>query len=199
MPPTAALLDEDPDGPLDRVVGAHCVKVKVGRRDLDAEVDLLRQVRRALPDGAELRLDANRAFTLDDAVAFAGAAGEAPAFIEEPVRDPADLPTFCERTGWRVALDETLLDPAGAMLQTHPMVAAWVVKPALLGVHRTVSLFDAAPDHVACVVSSSFEGLVGLGLLMELAEVAPGRPAPGLGTLDWFAGEGRTSRWKVVR
>jgi O-succinylbenzoate synthase len=199
MPPTCRLLDQGPDDPLDGVVGAGCVKLKIGRRDPAAEQALVRRVQSMLPAGGELRLDANRAFTLDEAVTFAAGIDDAPGFIEEPLRDPRDLPEFWRRTGWPVALDETLHDPAHADLRSNEAVAAWVIKPALLGLAPTLALFDAAPEHVACVVSSSFEGLVGLGLLMELAEVAPGHPAPGLGTVDWLAGDGRTSRWTVVR
>lgn len=199
LPPTALLVDQDPDAPLDHLSGARCVKVKVGRRALDDELALLARVRTTLPSDAELRLDANRAFTLDQAVAFAAAVGTAPSSIEEPVSDPRELASFIARTGWPVALDETLHEPAHARLRGLDGVVAWVVKPALLGVHGTLALFDQAPEGVVCVVSASFEGPVGLGLLMELAEVAPGCPAPGLGTINWLADNGSTSRWTTVR
>lgn len=199
MPPTARLIDQDPDASLERVIGARCVKVKVGRRDREAEVALVRKIRRILPADAELRLDANRAFTVDEAVAFAKAVDLTPAYIEEPLADPGGLSDFVATSGWPVALDESLHEPEHAELATHDGVVAWVLKPARLGVHRTLQWFDRAPAGTACVISSSFEGLVGLGLLMELATVAPGHPAPGLGTVDWFAGEGRTTRWTAIR
>ncbi|MEZ4386993.1 MAG: enolase C-terminal domain-like protein [Candidatus Krumholzibacteriia bacterium] len=199
MPPTALLVDQDPTEPLDHLSGVRCVKVKVGRRALDAELALLARVRATVAADAELRLDANRAFTLDEAVAFTAAVGEAPASIEEPLRDPRELPEFIARTGWPVALDESLHEPSLRHLRTVDGVVAWVIKPTLLGVYHTLALFDQAPAGVACVVSASFEGPVGLGLLMELAEVAPGCPSPGLGTVHWLADDGHASRWTEVR
>ncbi|MBD3222641.1 hypothetical protein GF314_15510 [bacterium] len=199
MRPTAILVDQDPGAPLEQLIGTTCAKVKIGRRPLAAEAALIRDVRRTLPDHAEIRLDANRAFTLDEAIDLASAVDLVPACIEEPLRDPAEMPVFHERTGWPLALDETLHEPGHADLATGPGVVAWVLKPARLGIHDTLAAFDRAPEDVACIVSSCFEGLVGLGLLMELAEVAPGHPAPGLGTVDWFADEGRTSRWTTIR
>lgn len=199
LPPTALLVDQDPGRPLGFLSGARCAKVKVGRRPLADEMTLVREVRAALPASAELRLDANRAFTLDQAVAFVEAVGEAPAFIEEPLADPAELLEFVARTGWNVGLDETLHEDLHRELGHADGVAAWVLKPALLGVGPTLALFDAAPDGVACIVSACFEGPVGLGLLMELAAVAPGLPHPGLGTVHWLADDGKASRWTEVR
>ena len=198
LPDSAVLVDRAPDASLDDLAGAGCVKVKVGRRDREAERHLLVRLREVLPPGAEVRLDANRAFDLESAVAFARAVDRAPAFIEEPVRDTDDLPAFVARTGWPVALDETLHEHPPDALSDLPGVTAWVVKPALLGVHGTLALFDHAPPGVACVVSAAFEGPVGLDLLQTLARVAPGRPAPGLGTRAWLGATVATTRWREV-
>lgn len=197
-PPSSLLLDQDPDAPLDHLAGTRCVKVKVGRRDHESERRLLARVHEVLPPDAELRLDANRAFTLDDAVALADDVGFTPAYIEEPLHDPRDVDAFITRTGWPVALDESLHEPEHADLRFHDGVTAWVVKPALLGVSHTLDLFDRAPADVACVVSSSFEGPVGLDLLATLSHVAPGSPAPGLGTAAWFADTDHTTPWTEI-
>lgn len=198
LPITARLIDQDPGGDLSHLAQVPAVKVKVGRRTPDQEAALLEEVRQALPEDAEVRLDANRALTLDQAVALTERCPITPSFIEEPLIDPTELPAFAERTGWPVALDESLHDPALADLHTADFVAAWVIKPALLGLWPTLKRFEQAPDHVACVVSACFDGPVGLGLLMELAEVAPGHPAPGLGTVFWLADDGKPTPWKKV-
>jgi O-succinylbenzoate synthase len=198
LPDSAVLVDRAPDAALDDLAGARCVKVKVGRRDRAAECRLLARLQEVLPAGAELRLDANRAFDLESAVAFAAAVAPAPAFIEEPVRDPDDLPAFVARTGWSVALDETLHDHPPDALSDLPGVSAWVVKPALLGVHGTLALFERTPPGVVCVVSAAFEGPVGLDLLATLARAAPGRPAPGLGTRAWIGATDAATPWREV-
>ncbi|HOX24276.1 MAG TPA: o-succinylbenzoate synthase [Candidatus Krumholzibacteria bacterium] len=172
------------------LAGRGCLKAKVGRDDRQREVARLRELRHALGDAAELRLDANRAFTLDEALAFADAVRDLhPRWIEEPLRDPRELPAFATRSGLAVALDETLREPDGADFAIADGVVAWVLKPALFGVHGTLEAFRraaAAPGRPVCVVSSSFEGPRGLTLLGVLARCAPGRPAPGLGTARWL-------------
>ena len=175
-----------------------CLKAKVGRRDRRDELAALRALRRALGDAAELRLDANRAFTLAEALAFAAEVRDLrPRWIEEPLRDPRELPAFAAGSGLAVALDETLREPDHADLAAAPGVAAWVLKPALLGVGGTLAAFRRAAARTAgpvCVVSASFEGPRGLALLSTLARCAPGGPAPGLGTARWL-GEGRPEPW----
>ena len=193
------------DGGLEDVTaistGTHCVKVKVGRRDLAEEVAVLQRLRARLGNAAEIRLDANRAFTLDEALAFAAAVREVdPVWIEEPLRDVTAIPEFLARSGLPVALDETLHEIQHAKLASAAGVAAWVLKPALLGVGGTLDAFTRAtrsPNRPCCVVSSSFEGPCGLELLGALAGCAPGLPAPGLGTARWF-GDGQPEPWVVV-
>ncbi len=189
-PPSCGLVDRDL-ADLDPGLAAHrCLKVKVGRRAMHTEVAIVHALRRVLGDHAELRLDANRAFSLEDALDFAHEVASArPVWIEEPLRDPSQLPQFTARTGLRVALDESLHEPEHAALAAADGVAAWVLKPALLGLLGTVELFGralVAPNRPQCVVSSSFEGRLGLETLRFLANCAPGLPAPGLGTGEWL-------------
>ena len=194
------------DGGLEDVTaistGTHCLKVKVGRRDLAEEVAVLQRLRARLGHAAEIRLDANRAFTLDEALSFAAAMREVnPVWIEEPLRDVTAMPEFLAQSGLPVALDETLHEPEHANLASLAGVAAWVLKPALLGVGGTLDAFTRAaesPNQPCCVVSSSFEGPCGLELLGALAGCATGLPAPGLGTARWF-GDGEPQPWVVVR
>lgn len=207
-PPTSALFDgrledllEAFDGPL---AGARCVKLKVGRRDLESELRLVRGLRHALGPEGEIRLDANRAFGLQEALEFAeGVRPCAPVWIEEPLRSPLALPDFLERAGLAVAVDETLLERDHAHLAYADGVVAWVLKPSLLGLRETLEHFRRALAHPArpvCVVSSCFEGFTGLGLLRSLARCAPGRPAPGLGTARWLSGfDEPLDAWTRVR
>lgn len=177
----------------------RCVKIKVGRRDPAAEIDLVRSARSLGGPGLEIRLDANRAFTLEEATAFLSeVAACRPRWIEEPLHDPNAIPALVARTGVRVALDETLHEPRADALGHAPGVVAWVLKPARLGVIGTLAAFERA-GGIACVVSSSFESPRGLRLLETLARCAPGRVAPGLGTADWFTGAHEIVKdWTVV-
>ena len=192
-PASAGLLAGDPDSWLARVQaqrGTAVWKAKVGRFPPAREAAALLELRAVLGPRAELRLDANRAFSLEAAREFQRACGElAPRWIEEPLTDPAGLAAWREGGGWPVALDESL--PAdGPSAELSRGVAAWVLKPQGLGLSRTLAAFDLAARQAAppaCVISSSFESPRGLIPLAHLARLAPGLPAPGLGTRAWFA------------
>ncbi len=188
------------DGDEESVRRAACVKVKVGRRDRDTDISLLRSLRARLGEDVEIRLDANRAFTLHDAVALAEALPDLrPSFIEEPVHDPTDLAAFMMLTGWSVALDETLLEMQHLRL-VNTLPAAWVIKPSQWGIRGALGQFRAAlnhPEQPTCIVSSSFEGPRGLAVLDALASCAPGHPAPGLGTTSWFGAPER-GEWMAI-
>ncbi|MFB6271370.1 MAG: enolase C-terminal domain-like protein, partial [Salinibacter sp.] len=77
VPLNALLTDPVENGPEQarslREQGYRAVKVKVGRAPIEQEIDALRQVRRVLGEGIDLRADANRAWSFDEAVHFAEA------------------------------------------------------------------------------------------------------------------------------
>lgn len=196
-PASAGLLAGDPGGWAAAVAAAPeraCWKAKVGRGDPVREQGALRGLRAARP-ALELRLDANRAFTLAEARAWQSACpGLAPAWIEEPLADPRDLPAWRAAGGWPAALDESL---GGLAPAEEERAAAWVLKPQVLGLGEVLRRFArAAPRGIPCVVSSCFEGAPGLRALAALAALAPGRPAPGLGTAEWLGRSPAAGPWR---
>ena len=80
--------------------GCRAVKLKVGSRPVAEDVDLTGAVRSVIGDGMELRLDANRSWSLEQAVEFGRAVGDTNIeYLEEPLRDPAHLADFFNATG----------------------------------------------------------------------------------------------------
>lgn len=157
----------------------RAVKVKVGRGDLDDEIKLVRDVRKALGAGPELRLDANRAWTVEEATAFAeGIRGSGLTYIEEPLQDPTGLPALWMDTGLPIALDETLQVPEGQAF-VRGWVAAVVIKPSLVGgIGRTLQLASLARSVGARpVISSAYESGIGLRGLVALAAATGAEPA----------------------
>ena len=187
----AALLAGDPrDWParLDEAIdgGYGTVKLKVGRVDLSDEIAALGALPARLRPGVVLRFDANRAWSLDDALRFADAARDLPVeFVEEPLADPSDLEEFARRSGLPMALDETIHSGPAFRPADWPFVIAWVLKPTLVGgIVRSLGLAaTAAAQGVRTVISSSYETGVGLRHLVSLACALPGVPtAAGLDT-----------------
>lgn len=164
------------------------VKVKVGRAELQQDIRRVRQLMDEHP-GIIFRLDANRAWRLEDAVTFARAVeNERLAFIEEPLRDFADYESFDQQTAVGFALDESLVDYAPWPWKN---LRALVIKPTLLGGFSVVDeLIQWAFDHDRyAVISSMYESGVGIRRLAAMAaERTPDVPA-GLDTYSRLAGD----------
>ena len=123
--PVSALIADDPllSVPVNATIGAEdragaansardaaaagfpCVKVKVGVGD---DAGRVAAVRAALGPDVALRLDANGAWDVDEAVAAIGALAPAGIeLVEEPVHGSAALRAVRERVATRIAMDET--------------------------------------------------------------------------------------------
>lgn len=181
----SALISGEPDAaPAEarrlREAGYLAVKTKVGRLPVDDEAALVRRVAYEL-GGLSLRLDANRAWSLEEALAFArGIESVEVEYVEEPLADPALLPRFAEESGMPVALDESLAGMPAAALADHGYASAVVLKPTLLGGLSRSLAFAARADDLGmkAVVSSAFESGVGTLGLVALAAALPGDGAP---------------------
>lgn len=189
--PVAALLGAD--GPADLadevrdVVGQgyRTLKLKVGGRTLSEEVARLAAVRTVAGTQIRLRLDANRAWTFDEAcAALTALAPFAPEFIEEPVRT-ADGDTWesLRNLGVTLARDESIASVADYD-RLGPSADVLVVKAARLGgPTATLALGTRArADGRRVVVTDALETATGCALATHLAAVLhlPGE-AVGLG------------------
>lgn len=195
--PLCGLLNGEPDAMVLEAVrlakaGYRTLKVKAGRRDVPEDARKIRRIASATGDGLRLRLDANRAWSMSEAVEFASRIeGIVPRieFLEEPLSDatPEALRTFSEETGLPVALDESLSGAEPGILDggRYSFVRGVVLKPQVVGASRSLAFARRAALFGAdVVVSASYESGVGmLGLLRFARECATGvPPAAGLDT-----------------
>lgn len=165
-------------------VGYSAVKLKVGRRDPDREASAVKTFRRALGSEVAIRLDANRAWTLEQACSFARQLGRVSLdYIEEPLQNPDEVSAFGKETDLPVALDETTRDGSPEEVLSDKWVTAVVLKPTLLGGIRAVRRWvkTAQRYNVRPVFSGSYEAGVGMRMLVLLASVFSKAPA-GFGT-----------------
>lgn len=193
--------------------GYLAAKLKVGKAaSVDEDIARAKAAAEVLGRAVALRFDANRAWTLEAALAFAeGVRSLAPDYVEEPLRDPEHLPDFVNRSDLPAALDESLdaellvaleggmLDdlemnarrglPGGEM--GLPLVVAryFVIKPTLTGIGpRALAHLAAAHKKKHFVLSAAFESGVGIVLLAAMAAHAVPRNLPiGLDTHRWLA------------
>ena len=183
--------------------GYRAVKVKVGRQKVARDVEMVREVRRVVGDGVAVRVDANRGWDLERALAFArGVADVGIDYIEEPLATTEDLEQFAREGGLGVALDETGRDtgyPAGFFAE-RPWLKAVILKPTLLGgVRMSLQWARGALQHgIRPVVSACFESGVGIAALAHLAAGISEDDVPmGLDTYQWLAGDVLQERFMV--
>jgi o-succinylbenzoate synthase len=193
--PVNALVSGSPDEVLEgarrvRSAGYRAVKLKVGGRAIEEDIESVRALNEELGEAVALRLDANRAWSLEEAERFVrGAAGLRFEYIEEPVADPAQLPSFARTCGVPVALDESLAGMEPEALEDHGYARAAVLKPTLLGgLSRTLRFADLALRlGIEPVISSAYESGLGTAALVALAAGVGDEEVPaGLDTYRWL-------------
>lgn len=183
--------------------GLSTLKIKLRSPDASAfarDLEALTILRREIPPSIEIRLDANGAFTLDEAPRRLAALAElSPSFVEQPV-PAADLPRL-GRCAVPWAADESLLiDDHAARLLDADGCSAFILKPSALGLLRARQLALRAFERgLGVVVTHFFDGPVAFAAARELALGLPRSPlACGLdlhaeiaawsGALDRFIG-----------
>ncbi|MGB9965878.1 mandelate racemase/muconate lactonizing enzyme family protein [Halobacterium hubeiense] len=164
--------------------GFETVKVKVGARSVEEDVERLQRVRETTD--ATLRADANGAWTRERArEAFAAFADIGVEYVEQPL--PADdLAGHRDLRGGGVgvALDESLTEHTLAdVLDAADYV---VLKPmALGGIDRALdAASDAREAGVEPVVTTTVDAVVARTAAVHLAAAIPDVPACGLATAD---------------
>lgn len=157
---TLQLLDE----------GYRCFKLKVGRRPLDEDVARIEAVADTLPAEGALRLDANRAWTFEQAERIAEMIRELPVeYVEEPLENPGELRALAGQMP--VALDESVRSLTAEGIAAHRFATAVILKPMLDGsIEHVRSLIAEAKRHeITAVISGTFESGIGLRHLAALA------------------------------
>jgi L-Ala-D/L-Glu epimerase len=133
-------------------LGIRVFKIKVGEADLDADYARVLAVRNAAPD-AHIRLDANQAFTPENALRFVErllAEGAHIELLEQPVpkEDIAGLDFVAERCPIPVFADESCRTPQEALrLATETSVQGFnckINKSGILGVLDIIAVAQAA-------------------------------------------------------
>ena len=167
-----------------RQSNCRAAKLKVGGRELHAAISLVREVRELLPKNVQLRLDANQAWTLQEATSFCSKTQDIDVeYIEEPLQDSSQLEKLYSRTGVKYALDETLLHEQ--CLDAWPNAAALICKPTILGGRKAVERLAATGKPI--IFSAAFESGIGIARIVQLAAEFSPDMAAGLDTLDWLA------------
>ncbi|ABZ74871.1 Mandelate racemase/muconate lactonizing protein [Shewanella halifaxensis HAW-EB4] len=164
------------------------VKVKVAQDSLKDELQLIHHILAIRPK-LKLRLDANRGFSLEQAIEFAACVPlDSIEYIEEPCQNPQDNRAFYQAIKMPWALDESLNSP-DYQFSMQSGLSALIIKPTLLGsLEKLQQLIDTAAEHgVRTVLSSSLEASLGIEAISRLAQIFTPDETPGIDTLGAFS------------
>ncbi|WP_340540870.1 o-succinylbenzoate synthase [Nocardioides sp. GXZ039] len=182
-----------------RAGGCRTAKVKVAEpgQSLDQDADRVAAVREALGPDAAIRVDANGAWSVEDAVAAIARLDRAAGgleYVEQPVESVEDLARVRRRVAVKVAADESIrraADPYRVRDLEAADVAVLKVQP-LGGVRACLRI--AEDIGLPVVVSSALETSVGIAAGLALAAALPELPhACGLATVQLLADDVVTS------
>lgn len=173
-------------------LGFRCIKLKIGAIDFDRELELLAYIRQqASPQQVELRVDANGAFTPENAAERLDALARYGLHsIEQPIRAKQwkALADLCRHSPLPIALDEELIglnhrEDKIQMLDTvRPQYI--VLKPSLhggiAGCSEWIAL--ATERHIGWWITSALESNVGLNAIAQWCATLHPHMPQGLGT-----------------
>lgn len=172
--------------------GFHCVKFKIGAIDWRSEVDLIEEVRRRYtPEQVEIRVDANGAFDMDQALPRLKRLADLGVHsIEQPIKagQPALMQFLCQVSPLPIALDEDLIgkfsteQKAETLDTIRPQYI--VIKPTLTGGYSGAEEWInlARERNIGWWITSSLESNIGLNALAQWVATLDTTMPQGLGT-----------------
>lgn len=174
--------------------GIKVFKIKIGMQSPAQEIRRLQILCEQLPAQAQLRLDANGAWGLDEATTVINALKGLPIeSLEEPLSepDPEGLRALQAMAPFPLALDESLPRFSNTLSTASYPVRRLVLKPMVLGGLRSaLELANRAYQaDLDCVVTSTVDSAVGVWGAVHLAAALaePGQHlAHGLATSGWL-------------
>jgi o-succinylbenzoate synthase len=172
--------------------GHRTFKWKIGVMDLEQELQIFQKLVVELPEGINLRLDANGGLTLIQAQRWLKICDRTTRINVEYLEQPLPLGQFdamhqlSREYQTPLALDESV---ATLPQLTHYHEQGWqgvmVVKPAIAGYPQNLRAFLQS-HSVDVVFSSVFETEVGRNAGLKLAQDCGNRRAVGFGVEQWF-------------
>lgn len=172
--------------------GFQCIKLKIGAIDFDKELQLLRYIRQYFtPEQVEIRVDANGAFGLNEALLKLSQLSEFKLHsIEQPIQknNTDSMSELCKMTPFPIALDEELIgvfavaEKEELLLKIKPQYI--ILKPSFVGGFRgTQEWISLAEKHnIGWWITSALESNIGLNAIAQWTFILNNPMPQGLGT-----------------
>lgn len=176
--------------------GFRCIKLKIGAIDWKNEVDMIEHIRYKYSDSdLQIRVDANGAFTMDNALArMKHLADLGVHSIEQPIRPGNDelMQFLCSVSPLPIALDESLIGISGKHRKEEMLSmirpSYIILKPSLCGGFSGAEEWIDIAERlgVGWWVTSALESNVGLNAIAQWTATLHTAIAQGLGTGGLF-------------
>jgi len=160
--------------------GFRCIKLKVGLGiPIHEEVERIAMVRDAIGLSMHLRLDANEAWQLEEAIAVLSQCVPYDIqYIEQPLKaqELAGMRTLRQEVPIPIAVDEAVHDLESVYrLLDNEAADILVIKPQLVGgLCKTQQMIRAASErNVGCVITSTLEAGIGIAAELHLVAASP--------------------------
>jgi o-succinylbenzoate synthase len=172
--------------------GFTCLKMKVGAIDFQQELEILKGIRnRFSKNEIELRVDANGAFSVNDALSKLDQLSKFQLHsIEQPIKQGQiqEMADLCKKTPLAIALDEELIGVNGfgnkEHLISHIKPQYIILKPSLhggiKGSREWISIVENY--NIPWWMTSALESNVGLNAIAQFASTFNNSLPQGLGT-----------------
>ncbi|WP_036153651.1 o-succinylbenzoate synthase [Maribacter forsetii] len=172
--------------------GFSCIKMKIGAIDFDTEIALLKSIReRYTKDEIELRVDANGAFSAEEALSKLEILSKLDLHsIEQPIKQGQwkEMQNLCAATPLPIALDEELIGIVDVtkkqeLIQTiQPQYI--ILKPSLVGGFSGSNEWIASAENnkIRWWVTSALESNIGLNAIAQWTATLNNKMPQGLGT-----------------
>jgi o-succinylbenzoate synthase len=176
--------------------GFKCIKMKIGAIDFQTEISLLKSIRKEYSaNDIELRVDANGAFSVDDALEKLKQLSELELHsIEQPIKQgqPQEMAYLCEHSPLSIALDEELIgvfsvtERQKLLQMINPQYI--ILKPSLVGGFRGSNEWISLAEqmNIGWWITSALESNVGLNAIAQYTYTKHNNMYQGLGTGGLF-------------
>ena len=176
--------------------GFTTLKLKIGAIDFDTELKILEYIRKRFgPDQVELRVDANGAFSADEALKKLNKLSVYQLHsIEQPIKAGQweAMSKLCERSPIPIALDEELIGITEHSLKKEMLSAIKpqyiILKPSLIGGFRSSMEWIqlARENQIGWWITSALESNIGLNAIAQFTYNLKNPMPQGLGTGGLF-------------
>lgn len=170
--------------------GFETLKIKCGRENFKEDYETIAAIRETVGDKIKIRIDINGKWNLRDALEyFFELERFGLEYIEQPVNSLDDFVVLKNHSLIPLAADESIRSVSDAKyFILSKCVSILILKPMLIGgLLPTLEIIQLAEKNgIDCVITSSFESVIGRKNAVIAAALTKNNFAHGLGISDYF-------------